>query len=115
MTLSVAVGYATRAGIRERNEDFVGMVTPNEPELSSRGLLAAIADGVSGNAGGREASEYTVRGLLTDYYATPDTWPVTQSLDRVIKAINSWVQRQGSVRPELAGMATTLTAIVLRG
>ena len=90
------------------------MVTPTEPELSAKGLLAAIADGVSGNDGGREASEYTVRGLLADYYATPDTWPVTQSLDRVLKATNSWVQTQSRVRPELAGMATTLSAIVLR-
>ena len=115
MPLSISIGHSTHAGLRERNEDFVGMVTPNEPELSTKGLIAAIADGVSGNEGGREASEYTVRGLLTDYYATPDTWPVTQSLDKVIKAINSWVQKQGSVRKELAGMATTLTAVVLRG
>lgn len=115
MPLSVAAGHATLAGLRERNEDFVGMVTPNEPELSTKGLIAAIADGVSGNEGGREASEYTVRGLLTDYYATPDTWAITQALDRVIKAINNWVQNQGSVRKELAGMATTLTALVLRG
>ena len=115
MPLSVSAGHATLAGRRERNEDFVGMVTPHEPELSTKGLIAAIADGVSGNEGGREASEYTVRGLLADYYATPDTWPVTQSLDRVLKAINSWVQRQGSVRPELSGMASTLTAVILRG
>lgn len=115
MPLSVIIGHATSAGRRERNEDFVGMVTPTGAELSSKGLIAAIADGVSGNDGGREASEYSVRGLLNDYYATPDTWPVTQALDRVIKSINSWVQKQGSTRPELAGMATTLTALVLRG
>src|SRR4051812_9043599 len=115
MPLTIAAGYATNAGPRARNEDFVGMVTPGEPELSCKGLLAAIADGVSGNEGGREASEYAVRGLLADYYATPDTWPVTQALDRVIKAINSWVQSQGAIRRELAGMATTLTAVVLRG
>jgi serine/threonine protein phosphatase PrpC len=115
MPLSVSVGHASLAGLRERNEDFVGMVTPNEPELSSKGLIAAIADGVSGSAGGRDASEYTVRGLLADYYATPETWPVTQSLDKVLKAINSWVQKQGSARPELSGMATTLTSVVLRG
>ncbi|MGZ3254855.1 MAG: PP2C family protein-serine/threonine phosphatase, partial [Burkholderiaceae bacterium] len=115
MPLSIAASHATRAGLRSRNEDFVGMVTPDEPELSTKGLIAAIADGVSGNEGGREASEYTVRGLLTDYYATPDTWPVTQSIDRVVKAINSWVQQQGRIRPELSGMATTLTSVVLRG
>ncbi|RBA23313.1 bifunctional protein-serine/threonine kinase/phosphatase [Herminiimonas fonticola] len=115
MPLKIAAGYATRAGQRPRNEDFVGMVMPDEPELSSKGMIAAIADGVSGNEGGREASEYTIRGLLSDYYATSDTWPVTQSLDRVLKAINSWVQHQGSIRAELAGMATTLTSLVLRG
>lgn len=91
------------------------MVTPNEPDLSNKGFIAALADGVSGNEGGREAAEYTVRGLLSDFYATPDTWPITQSLDRVLKAVNSWVQQQGSIRRELAGMATTLTTLVLRG
>jgi serine/threonine protein phosphatase PrpC len=115
MSLIISAGHASLSGLRERNEDFVGMVTPHEPELTSKGLIAAVADGVSGNAGGREASEYTVRGLLSDYYATPDTWPVTQALDRVLKATNSWIQQQGSVRPELAGMATTLTSIVVRG
>jgi serine/threonine protein phosphatase PrpC len=115
MPLTISTGHATLPGPRSRNEDFVGMVTPAEPELSSKGLIAAIADGVSGNEGGREASEYSVRGLLADYYATPDTWPVTQSLDRVIKATNSWIQQQSAIRPELAGMATTLTALVLRG
>jgi serine/threonine protein phosphatase PrpC len=115
MPLDFTAGHASLAGARERNEDFVGMVTPSEPELTTKGIIAAIADGVSGNEGGRDASEYTVRGLLADYYATPDTWPVTQALDRVIKATNSWVQRQGSIRPELAGMATTLTCLVLRG
>ena len=115
MSLAIDAGYVTLTGKRARNEDFVGMVTPLEPELSSKGMLAAIADGVSGNDGGGEASEYTVRGLLADYYATSDTWAVTQSLDRVLQATNSWVQRQGTARPELAGMATTLTALVLRG
>ena len=115
MPLVIAAGHATNKGRRDRNEDFVGIVTPADPELSSKGVIAAIADGVSGNDGGSEASEYAVRGLLADYYATPDTWPVTKALDRVIKATNSWVQNQGSVRPALAGMATTLTTIVLRG
>ncbi|MDY7576149.1 bifunctional protein-serine/threonine kinase/phosphatase [Actimicrobium sp. CCI2.3] len=115
MGLTLAIGHATQAGPRARNEDFVGVVTPREPDLLTKGVLAAIADGVSGNEGGREAAEYTVRGLLSDYYATPDTWPVSQALDRVLTATNSWVQHQGSVRTELTGMATTLTCVVLRG
>ncbi len=115
MPLLLTAAHYTATGRRAHNEDFVGMVTPPDPELTTKGMIAAVADGVSGSAGGREAAEYCVRGLLTDYYATPDTWPVTQALDRVIKAINSWVQQQGSVRAEAGGMATTLTALVVRG
>ncbi|MFT5645159.1 MAG: serine/threonine protein kinase/serine/threonine protein phosphatase PrpC [Janthinobacterium sp.] len=115
MPLQLDAGHATRRGLRERNEDFVGMVTPLEPALSSKGFIGAVADGVSGNEGGREASEYAVRGLLADYYATPDTWPVTQAVERVLKASNNWILHHGSVRTELAGMATTLTSLVLRG
>jgi serine/threonine protein phosphatase PrpC len=115
MPLVVSLAYSTRAGVREQNEDYLAVVSPTGPELSTKGLLAAIADGVSGNDGGREASEYTVRGLLSDYYATPDTWSITQSLDKVISTLNSWIQKQGSIKRELAGMATTLTALVLRG
>ena len=115
MPLKLTAAHYTATGPRDHNEDFVGMVTPGEPELSIKGMVAAIADGVSGSDGGREAAEYSVRGLLTDYYATPDTWQVTQALDKVIKAINSWVNQQGSLRAERGGMATTLTALVLRG
>ena len=115
MSLSITTSHASLTGLRERNEDFVGMVTPTDPELSTKGLMAAVADGVSSNEGGREASEYTVRGLLADYYATPDTWEISTALERVVSAINSWVQSQGAARRELAGMATTLTALVLRG
>ncbi len=115
MPLQLTAAHHTATGLREHNEDFVGMVTPGEPELSTKGMIAAVADGVSGSDGGREAAEYTVRGLLTDYYATPDTWQVTQGLDKVIKAINSWVNKQGSTRAQRGGMATTLTTLVVRG
>lgn len=112
--LQIASGYATLCGKRERNEDFVGMVLPGEPELSHKGILLAIADGVSGSGGGREASEYTVRGLLSDYYATPDDWAVPVAIDRVVHAINRWLVAQSAAHPERDGMATTLAALSLR-
>jgi len=115
MPLIVSTGHASLTGPRPRNEDFVGMAVPEGEELPVKGVLAAIADGVSGNGGGREAAEYTVRGLLTDYYAAPDTWEPALAIDRVMNAINRWVLAQGQSNPEWRGMATTLTALVLRG
>lgn len=90
-------------------------MTPALPELEDKGLLAAVADGVGGHAHGREASEYTVRGLLSDYYATPDTWSVPQALEKVIGALNRWLVAQSAKQGEGVGMATTLSALVLRG
>jgi serine/threonine protein phosphatase PrpC len=115
MPLEFAVGHATRTGKRERNEDFCGAVTPEADELAARGALMAVADGVSGEGAGREASEYTVRGLLADYYATPETWEVPQALDRVLSAINRWMMGQGATDKRRAGMATTLSLLILRG
>ncbi len=115
MPLQVAVGHASLTGPRERNEDFCGVATPTGQDLESKGVIAAVADGIGGHRGGREAAEYTVRGLLADYFATPDTWGVPRAVETVTTALNRWVIAEGSRNAELAGMATTLSALVLRG
>ena len=114
-SLEVTLGHASQQGLRPDNEDFVGAVTPEGAPLAAKGLLLAIADGVGGHARGREAAEYSVRGLLADYFSTPDTWSVEKSLDIVIGALNRWLLAQSAKSREYAGMATTLTAFVLRG
>ena len=111
---SVAVGHSSLTGPRERNEDFCGVVTPEGQELENKGLVAALGDGLGGHKGGREASEYTVRGLLCDYYATPDTWRASRHRQGGHRA-QPLDSRAVGARSELAGMATTLSAVVLRG
>jgi len=113
--LRVDLGHASLSGPRPRNEDYCAGVTPEGAELENKGVLVAVADGVGGHANGREASEYCVRSLLADYYATPDTWSVPQALDKVIVALNRWLYSHSRRARETAGMATTLSALVLRG
>ena len=115
MPLVVTLGSASDPGPRERNEDFFIAVTPQGPELAAKGMLLAVADGVSGNAGGREASEALLRTLAADYYTTPDTWSTAHALETVIQAANRWILAQAVARPELAGMSSTLSALVLHG
>ncbi|UCV27610.1 bifunctional protein-serine/threonine kinase/phosphatase [Ferribacterium limneticum] len=115
MPLTVAIGYSSLTGPRERNEDFCGVATPEGQDLENKGIIAAVADGIGGHKGGREASEYTVRGLLSDYFATPDTWGVPRAIETVTTALNRWVIAEGSRNAELSGMATTLSVLVLRG
>jgi serine/threonine protein phosphatase PrpC len=123
MSFEVDIGYSSQRGPRELNEDFAGAVhAPRGDE--ARGLIAAIADGVSSGGRGREAAQTTVMGLLADYFATPDTWEPTAALDRLIGAQNGWLadhnrrrqSKQSSEGSEAGGTAlTTLTALVLHG
>lgn len=115
MPLDIAVGHASLTGPRERNEDYCGVATPSGLELENKGAMAAVADGIGGHKGGQEASEYTVRGLLSDYFATPDTWSVPRAIETVSTALNRWVIAEGNRNPALAGMATTLSVLVVRG
>jgi serine/threonine protein phosphatase PrpC len=115
MPLAFEIGQSSLTGPRERNEDYVGIVTPDGEQLNVKGALIAVADGVSGNAGGGEAAEMTVRTISADYYATPDTWQPHTALDKVLTAANRWVQSQANANRDMAGMATTLSLLILRG
>jgi protein phosphatase len=113
--MQLTFGYATDQGPRPRNEDFGGFVTPEPGTAAVKGWLAALADGVSGGVHGREAAESTVRNLLADYYATPETWEVAHALDTILQSLNRWLVGQVASRREAGGMACTLSALVLRG
>ncbi len=115
MALQFDIGQSSVTGPRERNEDYVGVITPVNEQLSIKGALIAVADGVSGNAGGGEASEMTVRTVTSDYYATPDTWEPLVALDKVLTAANRWLIAQANANRDMAGMATTLSMLLLRG
>lgn len=113
MSFEVEIGYSSRKGPRELNEDFAGAVHAPRGE-EARGLIAAIADGVSSGGHGLEAAQTTVIGLLGDYFATPDTWETTAALDRLIAAQNAWLADHNR-RRHGASALTTLTALVLQG
>jgi serine/threonine protein phosphatase PrpC len=115
MPLQFTVGQSSQTGPRARNEDYIGIVTPVQEQLSVKGAMLAVADGVSGNAGGGEASEMTVRSVTADYYATPDTWEPLAALDKVLVAANRWLLAQASANRDMAGMATTLSLLLVRG
>ncbi|HRL92283.1 MAG TPA: bifunctional protein-serine/threonine kinase/phosphatase [Pseudomonas sp.] len=111
MSLQLSVGEATATGPRAENQDALRIVTPTPALAASKGSLFALADGVSHCADGGLAARATLQALALDYYATPETWAVAQSLDRLLIAHNRWLQANGGGQPLL----TTLTALVLRG
>ena len=113
--LHVQVGFASEKGERERNEDYLAAYLGTAKERASRGVLAAVADGVGGARGGREAAEITVRSLIEGYFAQPATLNVERAAARAIEAANRWIVAEGRKDPNLYGMATTLSVLILIG
>lgn len=70
------VAWRTHAGrVRNENEDAIGIPTSAPPDLiRQRGYLFALADGVGGYSGGKEASFTTIATLYEQFYgAAPCT------------------------------------------
>ena len=116
MSFTVDIGCSSQRGQRPLNEDFGGVVRAPAAE-AARGLIAAVADGVSSGGQGLEAAQTTVMGLLGDFFAAPDTWETTVVLDRLIGAQNAWLADHNRRRQGPGGGAalTTLTALALQG
>ena len=114
-TLKVVVGQHASAGVKPVNEDAIGIRIPDEPTLTSKGIVAVIADGVSVAEGGREASNTAVTSFLSDYYSTHETWSVEHSASKVLSALNQWLYGLSSkfIRAE-RGYVTTFSAAVFK-
>ena len=111
----VSIGFTSETGPRRRNEDFVGAVIGGRTPQERRDVVVAIADGMGGAKGGREAAETAVRGFLDGFWDVPDTVEVRWAGAKILNALNSWIHAQGRQDAALSGMGCTFTAIVLRG
>jgi serine/threonine protein phosphatase PrpC len=113
-TLNVQAGFASCQGRRDDNQDFGAFTQPTDKDLPLHGVVAAVADGMGGAKGGRVAAEVCVRGFLDAYYALPATLSVEHRAARGLNAVNSWIHHTGRRDANLAGMATTFSALILR-
>lgn len=116
--LKVSVGQFSDKGRKAANQDFHGVLFPKEPLLSLKGIAVVLADGISTSNVSRVAAESTVKGFLTDYYCTSESWSVKTSAQRVIAATNSWLYSQ-TRRSQHAydsdkGYVCTLSAMVIK-
>lgn len=116
--LRISTGQYSAPGRKEVNQDFHGIYIPKEPQLSSKGIAIALADGISSSAVSQIASASAVTSFLEDYYCTSDAWSVKTSAERVITATNAWLHsqtRQGDSRYDKErGYVCTLSAIVIK-
>ena len=70
--LQLTIGQYTTKGRKEINQDFHDIRIPKEPELTTKGIAIAIADGISSSKVSQEASKISVSYFLEDYFSTSD-------------------------------------------
>jgi serine/threonine protein phosphatase PrpC len=115
--LAVQVGCASRAAPGKRNEDFHAVLMPFDAEDVRRGIVLAVADGVSGGGGsarGAAAAEAAVGSVLLDYYSTPPQWSVGRALDRLLRSANDWLWAQNACRLDQDTVVSAASVVVLR-
>ncbi|MFC1859772.1 Stp1/IreP family PP2C-type Ser/Thr phosphatase [Thermodesulfobacteriota bacterium] len=110
----VTIGTASHPGMRKaENEDALAYFSPEEGRQHKKGLLLALADGMGGRRGGAIASKIAVELLMEEYYKDYFN-SIPDSLQQAFFKVNTEVIAKGQADWNLEGMATTLTAVVLK-
>ncbi len=118
MTLQVRIGQYSTAGCKSDNQDCLGAMVPKGAELQQKGVVLAIADGISSSSVSQIASETAVKSFLADYYCTHDAWSVPHAALQVLKACHHWLCAQNrhsafGVDPD-KGYVCTFSALILK-
>jgi serine/threonine protein phosphatase PrpC len=116
--LKISVGQYSDKGRKDANQDFHGVYSPKDPQLSAKGIAIALADGISSSDVSQIASQAAVKGFLEDYFCTSEAWSVKKSAQSVLFATNSWLHsqsRQSQYRYDKdRGYVCTFSAMVIK-
>jgi serine/threonine protein phosphatase PrpC len=114
--LELHVAARTDVGrARPHNEDYVDYHIPQDGrQLTRKGSIFLVADGMGGHRAGEVASRGAVRAVIPRYYAESGN-DVAASLVSAFRSASQQLHHQAQVDPSKAGMGTTLVAAVVLG
>src|SRR5262249_8943016 len=81
--------------------------------LSERGALLMVADGMGGAAAGEVASEMAVTTLREELAQSANARAIGLRLKEAVENVNWRIWDHAQQKPELRGMGTTLTAAII--
>lgn len=99
--------------VRTENQDFAIMSMPSE-ETAQTGRLLVVADGMGGHRGGATASRLAGTTIKTEYLQSGGA-DIVADLRHALEAANERIYQEAQTNPELRGMGTTCSALVVRG
>jgi len=114
-TLNVCFGGYSTAGKKPENQDAFAALVPKASEITSKGIVATIADGLSSASRAADAAQISVTQFINDYYATPDTWSTQKSASKVLTSLNHWLSSQTDAESgDASQWLTTFTSLIVK-
>lgn len=112
--VNVRVAMKSDVGrVRTENQDFAVVTTPDEYR-ADKGQLMLVADGMGGHRGGATASRMAAEIIKSEYMDSTDG-DVEAVLRRALQKANAQIYQDSQTNPELRGMGTTCSVVVIRG
>jgi protein phosphatase len=113
--LVVRVAQLSDVGrVRSENQDYSILSAPADEVDRNKGRLMVVADGMGGHRGGATASRMAATISKDEYYRDADI-DILTSLTRALERANARIFAESQINPELRGMGTTCSALVVRG
>jgi len=113
--LSVA-GHSEIGRLLEQNEDAFALYDVSDSDLAEHlGRLYLLADGAGSNATGETASHIAIETIPAVYYHQSEGDSPLGRLQQAFIAADTRIREVASLHQEHAEMATTCTAVVIRG
>ncbi len=115
-TLKLQHAGTSLVGARTQNQDAILLKIPDNPhDLTHKGIVACIADGVSCSENSQRASHTAVVQFVNDYFATPNSWSIKHSAGKILTAINAWLYEEGSKQAlSHNGLVTTFSCVIIK-
>jgi len=95
------------------------VTVPDFSRLQRRGVIAAVADGISSSQVSQYASELAINEFVRDYLMTADVWSPARAAELVLRTLNTRLYIKSQLSPYREnpdkGYVCTFSAVLLHG
>jgi PPM family protein phosphatase len=113
-SLGLKIAYRSDVGlVRSENQDYA-LVSHAEAAVAERGRLLVVADGMGGHRGGATASRLAATTIETKFLHGDEANDVRAALRKAFEQANATIFQEAQINPDLRGMGTTTSAVVVR-
>ncbi|HAT46191.1 MAG TPA: hypothetical protein DCS90_13905 [Ktedonobacter sp.] len=109
-------GHSEKGRLRDHNADAFALYDLSDPRQAEQlGRLYLLADGTGSDDGGVVASHIAIETIPSVYYSHNDGVGPLSRLQQAFSDAHNRIHEFAVLHPEHAEMATTCTAVVVRG